>query len=72
MEEVDDDESTASEEAEVMDQRRSNNDLVEAYQVLIDAAQAWTSGERLQDRPKTFRSQRTWPVTMPGSPMSDS
>ena len=49
VEEVDDDESTAKEEAEVMDQQCSNNDLVEAYQVLIDAAQARTSGERLQD-----------------------
>ena len=48
MEEVHDDESTVSEEAEV-DQRRSNNDLVEAHQVLIDAVQAWTSCERLQD-----------------------
>ena len=37
------------EEGEIRDQRISNNELTDAYQTLIEASQAWTSGERLQD-----------------------
>ena len=37
------------EEGEIRDQRISNNKLTDAYQILIEASQAWTSGERLQD-----------------------
>ena len=49
LDETADDETLANEEADVMEQRRLNGELHQVYQTYIEAAQAWTNGDRLQD-----------------------
>ena len=52
LEEVAETDAVLDEETEIMEQRRSNSELVEAYQLLIRAGQAWNTGERLKDEVK--------------------
>ena len=42
-------EALTTEEAEVMEQQKQNNELLAAYQTLIGACQTWAAGDRLND-----------------------
>ena len=50
LEEVTESDALVNEEADTMAQRKTHSDLVEAYQGLIRAGQAWITGERLKDK----------------------
>ncbi len=55
IEELDNEETTANEAGVIRDQLILNNKLTDAYQALIDASQAWTTGERLQDEAQDLK-----------------
>ena len=44
------DDAFANDEADVMEQRRMNFELLESYQEYVEAAKAWHTGDGLQDR----------------------
>ena len=56
LEEVADEETVWADETEVMEQQRLNDELLLAYQDLIDAGQAWYIGGKLMDKAKDLQS----------------
>ena len=62
-EEVAETDALVDEGTEIMEQRRSNSELVEAYQPLIRIGQAWNTGKRLKDEVKDLTILTTCPGT---------
>ena len=55
LEQLESEETTLNEEAEVMDQRSGNNELLEAYESLVEATATWSTGDRIQDQLKDLQ-----------------
>ena len=72
LEEVTESDALVNKEADTMAQRKTHSDLVEAYQGLIRAGQAWITGECLKDEVRTWKVVRTFQAITHGLPTSNS